>query len=127
MMYVYLDFNSHSKTAGLECQNVTDQFSVSNSRAKLTYKVGLMTYPEMIMVNFYSISTGKRYWLLTPFGVNASTPGRAVGTGVDTSLGMYNTEIASGLGVRPAISLKAGTIYSSGDGSMENPYIVDTN
>ena len=127
MTNVISTFNSHSSTVGLDCPNVTDQFSVSNSRAKLTYKVGLMTFPEMVMVNLYAISTGKKYWLLTPYGVNASTPGRAYGTGVDTSVAMYNCEIASGLGVRPAISLKAGTIYSSGDGSMENPYIVDTN
>ena len=29
-------------------------------------------------------------------------------------------------GVRPVISLASGTEYVSGDGSMENPYVVDT-
>jgi hypothetical protein len=29
-------------------------------------------------------------------------------------------------GVRPSVVLKRGTEYSSGDGSMSNPYIIDT-
>ncbi len=31
------------------------------------------------------------------------------------------------IGVRPVISLKPGTMYTLGDGSRDNPYIVDTN
>ena len=30
-------------------------------------------------------------------------------------------------GVRPVISLKPGITYSTGDGSMANPYVVSTN
>lgn len=33
----------------------------------------------------------------------------------------------SGKGLRPVISLKAGTTCVSGDGSTDRPYVVETN
>ena len=37
------------------------------------------------------------------------------------------TRMDSSMGVRPVISLKPEIAYSSGDGSKNNPYIVNTN
>ena len=37
----------------------------------------------------------------------------------------YGTRVQGSYGVRPAVSLMPGTIVISGDGSKNNPYIVE--
>ena len=113
-----------SGSNNLSCPNETDRFSTLNGKAKLKYKVGLMSYGEMNLLDNSSIrKTGERYWTGSPdysngFGgigfVNYSDGRLAL-----NSVGNTN-------GVRPAISLKPDTEYVDGDGSMANPYIVDT-
>ena len=51
----------------LSCPNVTDQFSTLNSKAKLKYKIGLMSYREVeLLNNFDARKTGQWYWLSSP-------------------------------------------------------------
>ena len=108
----------------LSCPNDTDKFSVSNNKAKLTYKVGLMSYHEMNLLNNSNArKTGQYYWLASPYYFSYYSAGRLVGTSGDMD---YNG-LAGTSGVRPAVSLITGTEYSSGDGSKANPYVVDTN
>lgn len=103
----------------LSCPNTADQFSTSNSKAKLKYKVGLMSYSEMSLSNNHKLqAAGQSYWYGSP--VNAQYSEVSVMTSV-SSIGLYNSS-----GVRPAISLKSDTEYVDGDGSMAHPYIVDT-
>ena len=107
----------------LSCPNDTDKFSVSNSKAKLTYKVGLMSYPEMNLLNNANArKTGQWYLLASPYNFGAYSVGK---WSVNTS-GNMNIHEGYADGVRPAISLKPGTTYSTGDGSKANPYIVNT-
>ncbi len=120
----------------LSCPNVTDQFSTLNSKAKLKYKVGLMSYREIDLLGNNNVrNTDQSYFLgspsffsNTPVGVWGilsvkSQVGRDewvyhIGELADFSVNYEN-------GVRPAVSLKPGTEYVDGDGSMANPYIVD--
>ena len=51
MTNTYLQFKEYNVTSDLSCTNTTDRFSVSNSSATLTYKVGLMSSPEMNIMN----------------------------------------------------------------------------
>ena len=88
-------------------------FSLSNDKAKLKYSVGLLTIKE----RYFTADTEKRYWFLTPYSFNYDVATSY--SGVDTRI------VNSNLGVRPVISLKAGTSYINGDGSMNSPYIVD--
>ena len=108
----------------LNCVNVTDRFSVSNEKAKLKYKVGLMNRSEIYILNNNNITkTGQTYWLMSPSNYTAYFAGVKFiyrDGDWDTSAGV-NTKS----GVRPAISLIPGIEYSSGDGSMDNPYVVD--
>ena len=124
MTNAYLQFKEYSVTSDLSCTNTTDQFSISNNNAKLTYKVGLMSSPEMnILNNGNARKTGEYYWLASPsyfYSVDAS--GRHVSTETFSS-----SKVSNLYGVRPAVSLKPGIEYIDGDGSMANPYIVDTN
>ena len=107
----------------LSCPNDTDKFSISNNKAQLTYKVGLMSYREMSLLNNSNArKTGQYYWLASPdyFDVNYARGWVVISDG-----GMGNGGVSGARGVRPAVSLILGTRYSDGDGSMANPYIVE--
>ena len=64
--------------------------------------------------NYWLISP--RYYLQDPWGIIMKSDGNS-----------YYYTTGNSYGIRPAISLTPGITYSSGDGSMANPYIVDTN
>ena len=118
----FLQFTGYSST-NLSCSNITDQFSVSNDKAKLVYKVGLMSNPEMdILGNSNVRKTGQYYWLASPgyFG------GNAFGRNVGSNGSLLNRSVNYAYGVRPAVSLASGTEYSDGDGSMEKPYKINS-
>ncbi len=120
----YLQFKEYNATNDLSCVNETDQFSTLNPKAQLTYKIGLIGLSEMNLLNSPGIrTTAQVYWLASPasFGYNYSFL-RTMGLG-----GLFNGRAVAELaGVRPAISLKPGTTYTSGNGSMASPYIVET-
>ena len=118
-----LQFKEYNVTSDLSCTNTTDKFSVSNNNAKLTYKVGLMSSPEMnLLNNIYARKTGQYYWLASPdyFSVNG-----ALGRYVSADGNMGSSYVSLTNGVRPAVSLTPGIEYSDGDGSMANPYKVE--
>ena len=119
----YLQFKEYNVTSDLSCTNTTDQFSISNNNAKLTYKVGLMSSPEMnILNNSNARKTGQYYWLASPYYFYSDGAyGRIVGS--NGNMSYYSVYYASG--VRPAVSLTPGIEYSDGDGSMANPYKVE--
>ena len=68
-------------------------------------------------------TTGQHYWLVSPYYfMNYG----AIGSAVESN-GNFGTERVNLVnGVRPSISLVPGIEYSSGDGSMANPYVVKT-
>ena len=119
-----LTYNSST----LSCSNITDQFSLINPSAKLKYPVGLATRHELSIMGDNSVrKSASVYWTQSPryfYGNNtAITPMFYVDTygKIETSqdtMGGY-------WGVRPVITIKPKTKYSSGDGSMASPYIVD--
>ncbi len=116
----YLKFQIPSS---LECSNITDQYSTSNSLAKLKYPVALATYPEF---NFFSNNsacvTGKSFWLMGPSRFISDRPY----TNYVTYQGYIGDDFYYKYGLRPVISLKPETVYYDGDGSMESPYIIPT-
>ena len=110
----------------LSCPNDTDKFSVSNNKAKLTYKVSLMSYREMNLLNNSNArKTGQNYWLASPSYFDATDIYGALGRFVYSNGDMGGSYVNDTFGVRPAVSLTPGTCYSDGDGSMEHPYIID--
>ena len=118
----YMQFkNSHSINE-LSCTNDTDKFTTTNTKAKLEYPVGLITSPEMnLLNNDNAIQARDDYWLgspysffLMPYGRQVSTPGR-----------LYYYYVDYSAGVRPSVSLKPSTKFIGGNGSMNCPYILD--
>ena len=126
MTNTYLQFKEYNITSDLSCTNITDQFSISNNNAKLTYKVGLMSSPEMALLNNRNArKTSQNYWLASSSYFSET---RAVGRGIVIDGHMYSgggVGISNNYGVRPAISLIPEIEYSDGDGSMANPYKVE--
>ena len=119
-----LQFKEYNETTDLSCTNEVDKFSVSNNRAKQKYKVGLITNPEMRLLNNSKIRATNVYYLFgspKSFDHNYAYIFRVNYLGEVESSGVSNTH-----GVRPSVSLKPGIEYTSGDGSMVNPYIVST-
>ena len=72
----------------------------------------------------YYLTTGSYYWAGSPSRFNY---GNAFEYRVYSSGFLDVNRVYSTLGVRPAVSLIPGTVYSDGDGSKNNPYVVETN
>ena len=129
--YLYFGANLRD-TANLKCTNETDRFSISNSKAKLTYPVGLLSMDETLLgkttskysSNNYYLKTGSYYWAGSP---SSFLYNGAYEWGVASSGDLNNNVVNNTNGVRPAVSLIPGTVYSDGDGSKNNPYVVETN
>ena len=123
----YLNFKNDSTNYSLACANETDRFSVNNSKAKLTYPVGLLSAPEVRLAyrnassSTYYLKTGNIYWLASPSYFDyVDAYGRVVNaTGYISN---YNASLAGG--ARPSVSLKPGTEYVSGDGSFTKPFVI---
>ena len=119
-----LAFKGHTLTNDLSCTNVTDRFSVSNNVAPLTYKIGLISFPELSLLNQSNIwKASNSYWMLSPKSFNSN---QVLIRHVRTN-GEINAQVSASGGIiaRPAISLIAGTKYSRGTGKMDDPYVVD--
>ena len=115
-----LKYKGNSITKDLSCTNNTDKFSINNPSAQLTYKVGLVSSPEMRLLNNALLRTsGELFWTITP----NSSPAASLII-INASGEIKYASGANSYGVRPSISLKPGTEYIYGNGSMEDPYVV---
>lgn len=115
-----------------QCKREEDSLTVNSK--KLTYPVGLLTADELTYTGTgwagYSTSsflnTGVYWWTMSPYRYDnkvASGKYNVFLANVRTG-NLYYAKIHNQLGVRPAVSLKAGTDYVSGDGTVNNPYII---
>ncbi|MBQ3308015.1 MAG: hypothetical protein IJG68_07490 [Bacilli bacterium] len=112
---------TYNDTGDLKCNNVTDQFSIYNNKAKLDYKIGLATRPELYLLNNNMIrNVGENYWLLTPYGYYLTE------NYINQNGAIKNTNLYFSYGVRPVISLMPEIKYNAGIGEKNNPYIIDT-
>lgn len=123
----YLYYKSYNDRTNLTCKNKNDRFTVSseNGNGALDYPVGLIDATEASLAYISSKSpngSGSTYWGLSPYYF--SNYG-AIGYNVDSYGNCYNNRVTSAFDVRPAVSLRAGIEYSSGDGSVEKPFVVD--
>lgn len=117
-----LIFVNNTPNGNLKCNNQTDQFSTSNEKAKLTYKVGLPTMNELYLLNNSKIRyTNINYWTMTP---NYANSVNSYMRGVMSSGIIDGIPVLNSTGIRPVISLVPGIKYSSGDGSMADPYVI---
>ena len=131
-----------------DCTEASDAFSGSNTSAKLTYPIALMTGDEIMRAGgkgdtsltspyawYYlnsangSITGSTSWWLLSPVSWSSSSSNAYVlSVSNFPSYGYFEeASVNSIFGVRPALSLKSCVKYASGNGTSETPYeIVET-
>ena len=133
----YLYLGAYGRTAqspytpSLTC-NTNDAFTtnVSNGNGKLAYPVGLLTVDEIRLGggkvgtnnSTYYLYTSQYWWSGSPVCFGTSN---AVEFTVTSSGTFYNYYVGDANGVRPAVSLKPGTKFASGDGTASDPYVVE--
>ena len=115
----------------VKCTSKNDSFTVgTKGNGKLTYPVGLLTGEEATLAGHglpgYSensyLTTGSWYWLSSPYDFNGNDTSVSF---VGSDGGLYGVDVGGAGGVRPSISLKPGTTPSGGDGTVNNPYLID--
>ena len=98
----------------------------------LSSPIGLITADEVAFAGGvynktneeYYLHTGSNYWTMSPSYFSA-TNSRAVVFRVASDGWLYSSNVFLTYGVRPVINLKATTTISSGNGTAQNPFIVD--
>ncbi len=117
-------FKGYNMTPSLVCQNDTDQFSISNSKAKLTYPIALLSSEELANMNEAELLKTGRAWLsLSPISYGTSTVMRDVY--LDGTIWPTGVSGVPASGVRPVVSLKSEVKLYSGTGSETDPWIVE--
>ena len=134
-----------NKPPTYDCTNDNDKFTVDASagNGKLTYPIALMTADEIAYAggvvaqnapmwyytnSSFESSTGTTsWWSLSPYSWEGSDAGSWVVFGSDLPGGLVSSYVDRSGGVRPAISLKACTLWTSGNGAPETPYEIVEN
>ena len=119
-----LIFKNYNIT-NLACSNETDQFAVSNNKAKLTYPVGLATVEELdALINYNNdlINNENYYWVLSPGYLNFHSAG-VFYVGPGGYIGSDNLYFDNG--VRPVVSLSSGVVITSGTGAEADPWMIE--
>ena len=146
----YLKFSVGKSVTGkklpsLICSRKIDMFTVNeeNGNGDLDYPIGLLTADEMVLaggLELASISTdvyNKSFYLY--IGKNFLSGSPNAFSDIDNNVfganvfGIYSTGnlsadlVRDNNGIRPSISLASSVEISKGDGTKNNPYIVETN
>ena len=112
--------------ASLNCNDITD--------TKYSSYVGLLTVDEVSLAGGKYSDTSYTFYLhdnaLSNYWWTASHSyflgNNDVAFGVDPAGGVYYHNVGDSFALRPAVVLKSGTIYISGDGTIESPYTIET-
>ena len=117
--------NNDTSNQSLVCTNENDKFTVesSNGNGALSYPIGLLSVPELSLAGYGSshyFNNGQYVWLASPIDFYYFYP--VVGVAYSENLSTLN--VFSSGGVRPSVSLKPNTYFSSGDGSFTNPFVI---
>ncbi len=116
-----LQFYQYSANRDLNCVNEWDRFAVTNTKAKLTYPIGLLTEPERNLMTANFAKTGQYYWGASP----GYFDGDYASVRYVTTTGDYHVnDVDTSYGARGVVSLRPGTKLEKGTGTYNDPYIV---
>ena len=142
-----------NKQPTYNCTNIKDAFSGSNTEAKLTYPIGLMTADEVVYAGantmsswsssstanvwYYlnstegSITGSTNWWTITP-SISIKIDSNSIYAAYVDNASLYVPDVYLGSSplnnlkaVRPVISIKQCALWSSGNGSSSSPYEVN--
>ena len=115
--------NEEESVTNMTCSNLTDQFSVSNNKAKLTYPVGLIQSEEVENLNTPSLlATGEPWYTISPTSFSSISAGAR---SLDADGNSQSFFVGIAYDVRPVVSLASGNAISSGTGSETDPWVVE--
>ena len=108
--------------------DVADSYTVKNTNGngKFDYMTGLLTLDELALGGVMGtrstyLHSGVEYWSMSPAPILSSTSAYFV----STSGGLLHTSVNDPtLYARPAVSLRNDILYSTGDGSSDNPFVI---
>ena len=122
-----------SRYTAADTENGNGMLKGTNGVGTTLYKIGLITADEVAFAGGaygtanggYYLYSKSNYWTMSPFIFNAS--GHLSGVWyVEPTGSLSNSYVTGGFGVRPAVSLKStATIEQGGDGTVNNPYVVN--
>ena len=132
----WLNFGSiqrlSNRKLSLVCPRQLDKFTVSadNGNGKLTYPVGMITAEEMAYAGGVIWQTNTSYYLYNGVYNWSFSPSdfhrwSAIEFDLTSSGNFGSSDVPGSLGARPSISLKQGTVLSSGNGTANTPYIIN--
>ena len=110
-----------NKTPSLKCTDIEDRFNVT---------IGLITLDEISYAggvygrtnnSKYYLYTNQSYWTMSPS--NYFYP-YAIVCFMHSAGRMSGNDVSNTFGVRPVVNLKSDTQFSSGNGTISNPYTV---
>lgn len=118
-------FSDSTTNTNLSCSKTLDKFSVSDDigNGDLTYPVGLISVPEANLWGTSASKTGAYWWTSSPYSFSSNSANVAL---VNSGGGIGASGSSSSYGVRPVISLAPGTVYESGNGTIDYPFYVAT-
>ena len=125
----YLYYWSNENISNLTCPDKIDSFTVDakNGNGALTYPVGLVTRTEQNLA-YYGSNSSLRYdgshWTLSPYSFYYDS---AIVSNLGGFGDWYYHSVDIAYYVHPAVSLRAGIEYESGDGTVDHPYVIDMN
>ena len=116
----------------LNCPQIQDKFTVSNETGNgdLTYPIGLITSDEAMMAGgiygsaniLYYLYSGYNYWTMSAHTLNTWFYTR---NQVITETGVISSgDNLYAQGVRPVINLDPDKITFTGNGTMQDPYVI---
>ena len=120
----------------LSCKNVNDSYTVSTSigNGVLTYPIGLITADEAVYAGYgwfkstdSYLNNGHIWWTMSPSVLSANYAYVDVLYSILDNVRpdyISSSAITAG-GVRPVISIVYGTKVKNGNGTRENPYVID--
>ena len=124
-----------NKQPTFECKDEdggeSDLYTTSGSsqgNKALQYPIGLITADEVAYAGgvyatnntSYYLYTGQKYWTMSPSSCSLASV-----FNVDSSGSLFKGDVNFTYGVRPVINLKATTTISSGNGTAQNPFVID--
>ena len=131
----WLNFGSMQRLSNrklsLVCPRQLDKFTVSadNGNGKLTYPVGMITAEEMAYAGGVIWQTNTSYYLYNgvntwSFSQSCFDSWKARELTLSSSGNFGYVGVSSLSGARPSISLKKGTVLSSGSGTSADPFVI---
>ena len=128
-------YTDTKKTATLKCSDNNDKFSTTTSRGngKLTYPIALITADEVALAGAkhemknedYYLKTNGYYFTMTPsYFCQYYAFALASSVFASGALNPWNY-VTHTRGLRAVINIRSDVLISQGDGTIENPYLLE--